>query len=68
MTCEMSCSTTIKLCSGTSSMPLSFTAALILFAMGYIIEQRQLIPIGEINPPQWEHIKHRQISIGRGHL
>eukprot|EP00731_Ephydatia_muelleri_P035511 Em0130g5a len=44
-------------------MPLSFTAALILFAMGYIIEQRQLIPIGEINPPQWEHIKHRQISI-----
>ena len=38
----------MKLCSGTSSMPLSFTAALILFTMGYIIEQRQLIPIGEV--------------------
>ena len=48
MTCEMSCSTTMKLCSGTSSMLLSFTAALTLFTMGYIIEHHQLIPIGEV--------------------
>ena len=34
MNCEISCSTTMKLCSGISSMPLSFTAALTLFTMG----------------------------------
>ena len=34
MTCEMSCFTTMKLFSGTFSMPLSFTAALTLFTMG----------------------------------